>query len=214
MELTWYGHSCFRLKQARGATVVTDPCGKDVGYNVPRLRSDIVTISLDEADYNNCTLVRGNPKVIRGPGEYEVRGVFITGIATPMKKAKGANRPKNTVYLFDFDELAVCHLGSLDHVPSQSQVEALSAIDVLLIPVGARTTISAGEAAEVVGLFEPRIVVPMHYKTKAIKERLEPVSKFLAEMGLPQTEACDSLQITKSDLPSETQVVVLNYQEQ
>jgi L-ascorbate metabolism protein UlaG (beta-lactamase superfamily) len=202
MELTWYGHSCFRLKQARGATVVTDPCGKD-----------IVTVSLDEADYNNCALVRGNPKVIRGPGEYEVRGVFITGIATPMKKAKGTNRPKNTVYLFDFDELAVCHLGSLDHVPSQSQVEALSAIDVLLIPVGARTTISAGEAAEVIGLFEPRIVVPMHYKTKAIKERLEPVSKFLAEMGLPQTEARDSLQITKSDLPSETQVVVLNYQE-
>ena len=213
MELTWYGHSCFRLKQTRGATVVTDPCGKDVGYNVPRLRADIVTISLDEADYNNCALVRGDPKVVRGPGEYEVRGVFITGIATPMKKAKRADRPKNTVYLFDFDELAVCHLGSLDHVPSQSQVEALSAIDVLLIPVGARTTMSANQAAEVVGLLEPRIVIPMHYKTKAIKAKLEPVSKFLAEMGLPQAEARDSLQVTQSDLPSETQVIVLNYQE-
>jgi L-ascorbate metabolism protein UlaG (beta-lactamase superfamily) len=212
MELTWYGHSCFRLKQTRGASVITDPCGKDVGYNVPRLRADIVTISLDEPDYNNCALVRGKPKVIRGPGEYEVRGVFITGIATPKKKAKAADRPKNTVYLFEFDGLAVCHLGSLDHVPSQSQVEALSTIDVLLIPVGARTTISASQAAEVIGLFEPRIVVPMHYKTKAIKARLQPVSKFLAEIGLPRAKPRDSLRITKSGLPSETQVVVLNYQ--
>jgi L-ascorbate metabolism protein UlaG (beta-lactamase superfamily) len=212
MELTWYGHSCFRLKRTRGAAVVTDPCGKDVGYDVPRVRADIVTISLDEADYNNCALVRGGPKVIRGPGEYEVRGVFITGIATPMKKTKGADRPKNTVYLFDFDELTVCHLGSLDHVPSQSQVEALSTIDVLLIPVGARTTISASQAAEVVGLLEPRVVIPMHYKTKAIKARLEPVSKFLAEMGLPQAESRDSLQVTQSGLPSETQVIVLNHQ--
>ena len=111
MEIIWYGHSCFRLK-SRGAAIVTDPCGKDVGYSVPRLRAHIVTIGLDQPDYNNCALVRGSPKVINGPGEYEVKGVFITGIL-----------PKNTIYLFDSDDLSVCHLGSLDHVPSQSQVQ-------------------------------------------------------------------------------------------
>lgn len=212
MEVIWYGHSCFRLR-TRGAAAVTDPCGKDVGYNVPRLRADVVTISRDHPDYNNCALVRGRPKVISGPGEYEVKGIFITGIATALKKAKGQGRPKNTIFLFDFDGLTVCHLGNLDHVPSQAQVQALSAVDVLLIPVGALTTISASQAAEVVGLLEPRIVVPMHYKTKAVKTRLQPVSRFLKEMGLPKTRPRDSLEINKKQLPSETQVVVLNYKE-
>jgi len=211
MEVIWYGHSCFRLK-SRGATVVTDPCGQDVGYNVPRMRADIVTISLDQPDYNNCGLVRGSPKALVGPGEYEVKGVFITGIATPLKKAKGRERLKNTIYLFDFEELTVCHLGSLDHVPSQAQVEALSDIDLLLIPVGGRTTIGATQAAEVIGLLEPRIVVPMHYKTKAIKARLQPVTAFLKEMGLSQAKPQESLDITKSKLPSETQIIVLAYE--
>ncbi len=210
MEIVWYGHSCFRLK-ARRASVVTDPCGKDVGYSIPRLRADIITISHNHPDYSNRSLVRGKPKVINGPGEYEVKGVFITGIATRLKKSKGPERLKNTIYLFDFDGLTVCHLGNLDHVPSQAQVQALSDVDVLLIPVGAVTTINANQAAEMIGLLGPKIVIPMHYKTKAIKMRLQPVSKFLKEMGLPETSPAEELEVAKSNLPSETRVVVLNY---
>jgi L-ascorbate metabolism protein UlaG (beta-lactamase superfamily) len=210
MEINWYGHSCFRLR-TRGGVAVTDPCGKDVGYNIPRLRADIITISHNHPDYNNCALVRGKPKVINGPGEYEVKGVFITGIATRMKKSKGPERPKNTIYLFDFDGLTVCHLGNLDHVPSQAQVQALSGVDILLIPVGAVTTINANQAAEIIGLLEPKIVIPMHYRTKVVKSRLQPVTKFLKEMGLPETSPRDSLEISKSSLPTENQVVVLSY---
>jgi L-ascorbate metabolism protein UlaG (beta-lactamase superfamily) len=174
----------------------------------------MVTISHDHPDYNNCALVRGDPKVISGPGEYEVKGVFITGIATNLKKSKGAERLKNTIYLFEFEDLTVCHLGNLDHVPSQAKLQALSGVDILLIPVGAMTTINANQAAEVIGLLEPRIVIPMHYKTKAVKTRLQPVSKFLKEMGLPEKPGLrDSLEVSKSSLPSETQVVVLNYKE-
>ena len=212
MEITWYGHSCFRLKK-RGAGVVTDPCGKDVGYTIPRLRADIATISYDHPDYNNCALLQSKPKVINGPGEYEVKGVFITGIATYLKKSKGPNRPKNTIYLLDFDGLTVCHLGNLDHVPSQTQVQALSDVDVLLIPVGAIGTINANQAAEVIGLLEPKIVVPMHYKTSATKRRLQPVGRFLKEMGLPETNPQKGLEVSKTSLPSETQVVVLSYKE-
>jgi len=212
MEIVWYGHSCFRLK-TRGAVVVTDPCGKDVGYNIPRLRADIVTISHDHPDYNNLSLVRGNPKIINGPGEYEVKGVFITGIATYLKKSKEPKRPKNTIYLFDFDGLTVCHLGNLDHIPSQTQIQTLSDIDILLIPIGAGVTINANQAAEMIGLLEPKIVIPMHYKTKATKMRLQPVSKFLKEMGLSETSPSEKLEVAKSSLPSETRVVVLNYKE-
>jgi len=209
MEIVWHGHSCFRLRK-RGAAVVTDPCSKDVGYRIPRLRADIVTISHDHPDYNNCTLVQGRSKVINGPGEYEVRGVFITGIATYLKK-RGPDRPKSTIYLFDFAGITVCHLGVLDHIPSQSQVQALSDIDVLLIPVGAVTTINANQAAELIGLLGPRLVVPMHYKTKEIKGRLQPVGKFLKEMGLAAISPIEKLEVTRSSLPSETQVVVLSY---
>ena len=209
MEIVWHGHSCFRLR-IRGAAVVTDPCGKDVGYTLPRLRADIVTVSHDHPNYNNCTLVQGRSKVINGPGEYEVRGVFITGIATYLKKRR-PDRPKSTIYLFDFGGITVCHLGVLDHIPSQAQVQALSDIDVLLIPVGAVTTINANQAAELIGLLGPRIVVPMHYKTKEIKGRLQPVGIFLKEMGLTAISPIEKLEVTRSSLPSETQVVVLSH---
>ncbi len=212
MEVIWYGHSCFRLK-SRTATVVTDPCAPNVGYNVPRLRADIVTVSLEHPDYSNSGLVRGRPKVIHGPGEYEVKGIFVTGISTLMTKSKAQDRTKNTIYLFEFDGLTVCHLGCLDHVPSQSQVQALSSADVLLIPVGGKSTVGASQAAEVIGLLEPRIVVPMHYKTRAVKERLQPVDNFLAEMGLPHTDPQDALEVSKTSLPPETQVVLLQYRE-
>ena len=134
MEITWYGHSCFRLRD-RKATVVTDPYDKSIGYSLPRIRADIVTLSHDHPHHTYVRGVKGDPKVISGPGEYEVKGVFITGIPTFHDKKKGSVRGRNTVFLFDFDDLTVCHLGDLGHVPTQSQVELLNDIDVLLIPV-------------------------------------------------------------------------------
>ena len=212
MEIMWYGQSCFRLRD-KLATVVTDPYDKSIGYVLPRVRADIVTVSHDHPDHNYVKGVKGEPKVIDGPGEYEVRGVFITGIPTYHDRRKGASRGRNTVFLFDFEGLTVCHLGDLGHVPTQSQVEALSDIDILLIPVGSVSTINAAQAAEVISLLEPRVVIPMHYKTKSVKVRLDSVSKFLKEMGLSQLATHESLKVTKSTLPEETQVVLLDYKQ-
>ena len=212
MEIMWYGQSCFRLRD-KLATVVTDPYDKSIGYVLPRVRADIVTVSHDHPDHNYVKGVKGEPKVIDGPGEYEVRGVFITGIPTYHDRRKGASRGRNTVFLFDFEGLTVCHLGDLGHVPTQSQVEALSDIDILLIPVGSVSTINAAQAAEVISLLEPRVVIPMHYKTKSVKVRLDSVSKFLKEMGLSQLATHESLKVTKSALPEETQVVLLDYKQ-
>lgn len=208
MEITWYGHACFRLRD-RLATVITDPYDNSIGYTLPKVRADIVTVSHDHPDHNYVEGVKGEPKVINGPGEYEIRGIFITGIATFHDRKGGTVRGRNTVFLFDFEGLTVCHLGDLGHVPTQSQVEALSDIDVLLIPVGAVSTINAAQAAEVISLLEPRLVIPMHYKTKALNVKLDPVSKFLKEMGLSSVATHDSLKVTKSTLPEETQVVLL-----
>lgn len=209
MEITWYGHACFRLRD-RLATVITDPYDNSIGYTLPKLRADIVTVSHEHPDHNYVEGVKGEPKVINGPGEYEVRGIFITGISTFHDRKGGAVRGRNTVFLFDFEGLTVCHLGDLGHVPTQSQVEALSDIDVLLIPVGAVSTINAAQAAEVISLLEPRLVIPMHYKTKALNVKLDPVSKFLKEMGLSSVATHDSLKVTKSTLPEETQVLLLD----
>ncbi len=212
MEITWYGHACFRLRD-RNVTIITDPYGPDIGYTLPRMRADIVTVSHGHADHSYVAGVKGKPRVLNGPGEYEIGGVFITGISTYHDKKKGAERGKNTAFLFEFDGLSVCHLGDLGHIPTQSQAAVLSQVNVLLIPVGGVSTINAAQAAEVVSLLEPQIVIPMHYKTKALNIKLDSVSKFLKAMGLGKLPEQDTLKVTASNLPEETQVVLLSYKQ-
>ncbi len=210
MDITWYGHACFRLSE-RGVVIVTDPPAEALGYERPRIRADVVTISHDHPGHNNRVGFRGGPRFFDGPGEYEVKGVFITGIAAYHDGRKGASRGRNTIFVFDFDNLTVCHLGDLGHVPDQSQVEALSAVDVLLIPVGGLHTIDASKAAEVISLIEPRLVIPMHYKTPKEKARLRKVDVFLKQMGLAALAPQPELRVTKSSLPEGTEVVLLDY---
>jgi L-ascorbate metabolism protein UlaG (beta-lactamase superfamily) len=210
MEITWYGHSCFRIRE-KDTVVVTDPFGKDTGYTRPPIRADVITISHDHPGHNNQVGFRGEHKVFAAPGEYEVNGVFITGISTFHDARSGSARGPNVVFLFDFDGLSVCHLGDLGHVLNQGQVEALGDVDVLLVPVGAAHTLSLSQASEVISQIEPRLVIPMHYKTSAEKARLEPVDKFFKEMGAVPMPAQPELKVTKSGLPEETQIVLLDY---
>jgi L-ascorbate metabolism protein UlaG (beta-lactamase superfamily) len=209
MEITWYGHACFRLYQ-RGAAVVADPFEKSIGYELPRLRADIVTVSHDHAGHCNAKGVRDRKLTITGPGEYEVKGVFVTGIATFHDNKKGQVRGRNTIYLYDMEGLKICHLGDLGHVPSQAQIETLNSVDVLLIPVGGVSTLNAAQAAEVVSLLEPSLVVPMHYKTPSLALKLDPVTKFLKAMGVDNVSSQDTLSVTKTGLPEETQIILLN----
>ncbi len=214
MELTWYGHSCFRMAERGMASVVTDPYDDSIGYPSLKLKADIVTVSHDAPGHNYLDAVKGEARAITGPGEYEIGGVFITGISTSRanggkKKAEDAKR--NTLYLLDFEGLTVCHLGDLDHVPTQAQIEALGSVDVALVPVGGGAGLNAAQAAEVISLIEPSIVVPMHYKTPVVSLKLDPVGKFLKEMGLGTLPPEPSLKLTKSSLPEETHVVLLEY---
>ena len=210
MEITWYGHSCFRLSE-RGVAIVTDPFNEELGYARPRIRADVVTISHDHPGHNCRVGFRGGPRFFEGPGEYEVKGVFITGIATFHDGRRGASRGRNSVFVFDFDGVSVCHLGDLGHVLDQNQVQALSDVSVLLIPVGGLHTIDAPKAAEVISMVEPRLVVPMHYATPKETSRLQKVDKFLKEMGLDPVTPEPQLRVTKSSLPDQTQVVLLDH---
>lgn len=215
MEIVWYGHSCFRLTERSMATVVTDPFDhKTIGYSPLKLKADIVTVSHDAPGHNNTEAVKGTSHVITGPGEFEIGGVFITGVQTDGsgsgKKAK--EQVRNTLYVFDYDGLTVGHLGDLKQVPSQTEIEALGTVNVVLVPVGGGGGLNAAKAAEVISLLEPNIVVPMHYSTPDTKLSLDSLNKFLKEMGLGKPQTQPSLKVTRSGLPEETHVVVLDYQ--
>jgi L-ascorbate metabolism protein UlaG (beta-lactamase superfamily) len=220
MEITWYGHSCFRLTERNYATVVTDPFdSKSIGYDSLKLRSDIVTVSHDAPGHNNTDAVKGTSHVIDGAGEFEIGGVFITGVQTDSttgkKKAKakdGEAPARNTIYVFDYDGITVAHLGDLKEIPPQSEIELLGTINVALVPVGGGGGLNAAKAAEVISLIEPNLVIPMHYATPAAKVSLDSLNKFIKEMGLSKAENQPSLKVTRSGLPGETHVVVLDYQ--
>jgi L-ascorbate metabolism protein UlaG (beta-lactamase superfamily) len=215
MEITWYGHSCFRLTERGLATVVTDPFDSDVvGYEQLKLKADIVTISHDAPGHNFTNVVKGTSHTIDGPGEFEIGGVFITGVQTDGTGKKAADKPRNTLYVFDYMGITVAHLGDLRSVPTQAEIEALGTVHVTLVPVGGGEGLNAAKAAEVVSLLEPNIVIPMHYHTPAVKMELDRLDKFLKEMGLHEAETVPGLKVTKSSLPDETKVVVLNYQKE
>ncbi|MBF6590052.1 MAG: MBL fold metallo-hydrolase [Ktedonobacterales bacterium] len=213
MELSWLGHSCFRLR-GKDATLITDPPAPATGYSLSRITADIVTISHQHEGHNHAKAVGGEPRVVDGPGEYEISGVLITGVQTYHDQERGAKLGRNTAYLITIDDLHICHLGDVGAPLDERAQEALSGADVLLIPVGGGNALNAEVAAQVVAQLEPRIVVPMHYATPAYKPNgsaLDPVEKFLREMGVETLEPLQKLAVTQASLPPETQVALLQY---
>jgi len=207
VDIVWYGHSCFRLRSPLGF-VVMDPFQKASALRVPRLKAGVVTVSHDHPGHNNIHAVKSDPFVIDGPGEYEVKGVFVVGVRTFHDGRDGARLGLNTAYCVTADDVTVCHLGDLGHRPTQAQVETLGSVDVLLVPVGGQTTIGAALAAEVVSLIDPALVIPMHFRSSA-REDLDSVDKFLKEMGAGQPEPQEMLRVGGGRLPEEPQVVLL-----
>ncbi len=210
MEITWLGHSCFKLK-GKQATLITDPCPPDLGYSIGKQTANVITLSHHHPGHSFSQDIGGDARVVSGPGEYEISNMLIIGVASFHDNDKGASRGKNTIYLIEMDEVSICHLGDLGHVLNDEQVEELGNVDVLLIPVGGASTLNAPLAAEVVRQLEPKIVVPMHYQTEALKRKLEPVESFLKETGVHDITPQAKLAVTKTNLPLTMQVVLLEY---
>jgi len=209
MEITWYGQTCFRLSERGLANVVTDPCPPDTGLTLPRLRAQIVTSSLDDLQSKYISGVKGPFMLLDGPGEYEIGGVFITGVPTFADNKNGGLRGQNTIFAFDYTGLVVCHLGYLGHVPTQSQVEDLGSVDILLVPIGGGGSLTPTQASEAISLFEPSVVIPMLYGIPGLQLKLGTLERFLKEMGTEKVESLDVFKVVKSNLTDETQVVVL-----
>jgi L-ascorbate metabolism protein UlaG (beta-lactamase superfamily) len=209
LDIYWHGHTCFRLR-GRDTTVVADPYDRSIAFPPLKLVADVVTVSHDDPQHaalGSVAAASDRVRRIDGPGEYEVAGALIEGVATFRDKEHGKVNGKNTAYLIHLDEMSVCHLGSLGHTLSSSQIEALKDADILLVPVGGGGALTAPEAAEVVSQLEPRIVIPMQYGTPGME--LESVERFCKELAVEDASIQPRLQITRTGLPDETRIVLL-----
>ncbi len=214
MEITPLGLSSFKLR-GKQATVVTDPYdSKAVGLKFPKnIEADVITVSHDHPDHNEVSAVSGKPFVISGPGEYEIKGVMVIGVATYHDDAHGVDRGKNTIYRIEIDGVKVGHLGDLGHTLTSAQVDSLNGVDVLFVPVGGVYSLDAVKAAQVISDLDPRIVIPMHYHTEGLDAKtygaLSPVSVFLKQMNKEAVVPVSKLSVSKDKFAPEMQVVVL-----
>ena len=209
MEIVWYGLSCFRIIERGLASVVTDPYSPDLGLPPLKLKADIVTVSQEDPAHNYIKAVKGYRRILTGPGEYEIGGVFITAVSMAKSNKKSSENHASTLYVLDFDGITVAHLGNLAHVPSQAQIENLGAVDIALVPVGGGGSLTSSQASEVISLIEPSIVIPMQYKSKSETLKIGSITRFLKEMGIVSQDSIPSLKVSRSSLSDETQVVLL-----
>lgn len=213
MKITWHGQSCFRLlvKSNNGGkiTLLIDPYDKKIGLTPPRGAADIVLITHDHPDHNNLETVSNTPFIINGPGEYDVKGVYIKGIYSYHDNSKGTERGANTIYVIEVEDLKICHLGDLGQKElADTQLEKIGEIDILMVPVGGTFTINSEEAVKIINQIEPSIVIPMHYKIPGITIKLDEVKDFLKEIGL-QPETTEEINVKKLDLGEDMKVMVL-----
>lgn len=222
MEISWLGHSCFQLR-GKHVTLITDPFSPQLAGGqatrtgasqgeFPRLgkvSASIVTVSHNHPGHNYVSGVSGNPHIVRGPGEYEISDVLITGVPSYHDNKRGQERGRNTIYVIHMDELVICHLGDLGHTLQEEQLEEVADADILLIPIGGRATLNGAQAAEVISQVEPHIIIPMHYYNEA-PETPDPLDKFCREMGIEVINRQPKLTVTRNSLPAEPQVVILS----
>ncbi|HEV2074257.1 MAG TPA: MBL fold metallo-hydrolase [Thermomicrobiales bacterium] len=207
-EIRWLGHNCFRIR-AREATVLMDPVGKKTGFTMARQTADIVTLSHQHAGHTNLEAVKPEYQVIDGPGEYELHGVFITGIRSYHDRNKGTEGGYNTIYRVEFDGLKFGHLGDLGHPLNDDQIESLSSVDILFVPAGGGPLLPPSEMAEVVGGISPRMIIPMQYRAGKGDQSRDPVEPFCKHLGAEVPQPLEKLVVKASDLADQMQLVLL-----
>ena len=216
-KIYWAGQSCFQISVSNSrdhsADIVIDPFDEDAtGLKLPNLSADIALVTHDHKDHNNVKDLKGTPFVIQGPGEYEVKEVFIQGIPSFHDDKGGKEKGLNTIYIFEAEDMRFCHLGDIGQkLLTDDQLEQIDGIDILMIPVGGEHTIDSSAAQKIISQIEPKIVIPMHYALPKSKEKLDDLAKFLKTMGKPSIAPQDKLIIKASTLvKDEMQIVVLN----
>ena len=202
MTITWYGQSCFRIETKEGSILI-DPFSKDIGLRPPKIKDDLVLISHEHSDHNNLDGLNDEAFVIRGPGEYERKGIHVQGILSYHDKTNGTERGLNTMYVIKAEDMTLCHLGDIGQEElTDVQVEAIGDVDALMIPVGGVYTIDYKGALHIISQIEPKVIVPMHYQVPGLSIDLDSSAKFIKEVGLT-AESVDKIKLAKKTLPVE-----------
>ena len=199
IEIRYLGHSGFYVRTKTGR-VIFDPFAPEVGFKMKKVEADVVFVSHGHYDHSYVEGVGGDPVIIFGPGEYEVKGVKGRGFKTYHDKEKGTKRGENTVYLVQVEDVNLVHLGDLGHVLDERIVEEMGEVEVLFVPVGGFYTMELSDVVKVIEQIEPRIIVPMHYKTKEHAEefkQVQGIKPFLQEMGVKDYQVVDKLVLKK-----------------
>ena len=207
MEINWLGHSCLRIR-SRGVTLITDPYPNSLGLSMGKPRADIVTISNDHPHHSNHDDIQDDPRVLEGPGEYEIANYYISGMGTARGEYEG-DRRINTVFTFRVEGLTLCHLGDLSQTLSPRQIEGLRQTDILFAPVGGGCIADTAQMSQLVSLIEPRIVVPLHYQTDGVNVELGSLQEFLTALEISEAQPQTKLGVTATSLPKELQVTIL-----
>jgi L-ascorbate metabolism protein UlaG (beta-lactamase superfamily) len=216
MKIKWFGQSCFLITAENGKKILTDPFKNMLGYKLLEIEADIVSTSHNHSDHNNIKAVKGSFIHINALGACTKNDIAIKGVETFHDNASGAKKGKNTVYNFSIDGINVCHLGDLGHVLDSKQIAEIGKVDILLLPVGGGATIGASDAIQVVKQLNPAMVIPMHYRTKALGLfgfLFEKVDKFISVSG-SQVTKCKELEINKVDIKASKEypkIVILEY---
>jgi len=208
MELTYLGHSCFRIKGRQGSVVI-DPYSKGIGMLLPKVKADAVLVSHDHYDHNEVSRVEDYRLKIAGPGEFEVSGIKITGISSFHDDVGGKKRGLNTIYEIEVDDIVVVHLGDLGTKLTDKQVEVLDKVDILLVPVGGNYTLDGVRAVEVVKDLSPSIVIPMHFSEKGKSIELAEVSEFIEKIGVEAKKVGNKVNIKKDQLGEELELLIM-----
>ena len=215
-KIIWAGQSCFQISVSNSrdhsADIVIDPFSEEIGLKLPNFSADILLVSHQHKDHNNIRGVKGTPFLIDGPGEYEVKGVFVQGIPAFHDDKEGKERGLNTIYTIEAEDMRFCHLGDLGQKQlTDEQLEKIDSVDVLMIPVGGEYTIDSSIAQRIISQIEPKIVIPMHYALPKSKSKLDDVSKFLKTMGKNLIIPVDKLTVKASTMPKEgaMEIVIL-----
>lgn len=210
MKIKWLGHACFLITSEKGIRIVTDPFDETVGYPLPEVEADIVTSSHDHFDHSYTEAVKGNFELVNKIGNFYVKDISIKGVKTYHDEVMGQKRGQNIVYVMEMDGMKVCHLGDLGHLLDQDTLNRIGPVDLLLIPVGGTYTIDAEEAAKVAAQINPKMVIPMHYKTPVMDFPISGVEPFLEKVGGDKAGSSE-ITVNKQDLGDKMQIKVLEY---
>jgi len=200
MEIKYLAHSSFLIK-TKEAKVIMDPFDpKFVGLKFSKQEADIITISHEHKDHSHTELIEGNPLILTWPGQFEKKGVRVWGFSSFHDKAEGKERGENVLYKIESEGISILHCGDLGMILTDTQVDEIGDVDVLMVPVGGKFSLTSDEAIQLIKKVEPSIVIPMHYGRPDLAiEGLAPLDEFLKKMGVEPSEPLEKLVVKKED---------------